>query len=40
MYGNDAGALQVTAAGAEGNMLRAGTGGTPEWTNTLDGGEF
>ena len=30
LYGNGTGALQVTAAGTEGQILQAGSGGTPE----------
>ena len=52
LYGNDAGALQVTAAA---NMVSPGTGtdvntsfqiltvtaaGVPVWTSTIDGGTF
>jgi len=39
LYGNGTGALQVTAAGAEGKVLQAGSGGTPEFGD-LDGGSF
>ena len=39
IFGNGTGALQVTAAGSEGKVLQAGSGGTPEF-NDLDGGSF
>lgn len=39
LFGNGTGALQVTAAGAEGKVLQAGSGGTPEFGD-LDGGTF
>lgn len=39
LYGNGASALQVTAAGTEGKVLQAGSGGTPEFGD-LDGGTF
>jgi hypothetical protein len=39
LYGNGASALQVTAAGSEGKVLQAGSGGTPEFGD-LDGGTF
>ena len=39
LYGNGTGALQVTAAGTEGKVLQAGSGGTPEFGD-LDGGSF
>ena len=40
MYGNGTGALQVTALGVEGQFLKAGATGTPEWSNTVDGGSY
>jgi hypothetical protein len=39
VYGNGTGALQVTAAGTEGKILQAGSGGTPEFGD-IDGGTF
>lgn len=39
LYGNGTSALQVTAAGSEGKVLQAGSGGTPEFGD-LDGGTF
>ena len=39
LYGNGTGALQVTAAGTQGQFLQAGSGGTPEW-GSIDGGSF
>ena len=39
LYGNGSGALQVTAAGTQGQFLQAGSGGTPEW-GSIDGGSF
>ena len=39
LFGNGTGALQVTAAGSEGKVLQAGSGGTPEFGD-LDGGTF
>lgn len=39
LFGNGTGALQVTAAGTEGKVLQAGSGGTPEFGD-LDGGSF
>lgn len=39
LYGNGTSALQVTAAGAQGKVLQAGSGGTPEFGD-LDGGTF
>ncbi|MCX6766644.1 MAG: tail fiber domain-containing protein, partial [Candidatus Moranbacteria bacterium] len=37
IYGNNAGALQVTAAGAEGQVLIAHTGSAPTWADTAPG---
>ena len=45
-YGNGAGTLGVTAAGAwdsstqVGQLLSVNSSGTPTWTNTIDGGTF
>ena len=39
VYGNGTGALQVTAAGADGTFL-VSNNGTPEWASTLDGGSY
>ena len=39
IYGNGAGVLQVTAAGTEGQVLQAGSGGTPEFGG-VDGGTY
>ena len=39
LYGNGTGALQVTAAGTEGQILQAGSGGTPEFGG-IDGGTY
>lgn len=39
IYGNSTSALQVTAAGTEGQVLQAGASGVPEF-GTLDGGSF
>lgn len=39
IYGNGTGALSVTAAGTEGEVLQAGSGGVPEF-GSLDGGTF
>ena len=39
LYGNGTGALQVTAAGTEGQILQAGSGGTPEF-GSIDGGTY
>lgn len=39
LFGNGTGAISVTAAGAEGKVLQAGSGGTPEFGD-LDGGTF
>jgi hypothetical protein len=39
LFGNGTGALSVTAAGTEGKVLQAGSGGTPEFGD-LDGGTF
>ena len=39
LYGNNAGALQVTAAGANGTFLKSNSG-TPVWSDTIDGGTF
>ena len=39
LYGNGTGALQVTAAGTEGQVLQAGSGGTPEFGG-IDGGTY
>lgn len=39
IFGNGASALSVTAAGTEGQVLQAGSGGVPEF-GSLDGGSF
>ena len=39
LYGNGAGVLQVTAAGADGAFLYSNSG-TPEWVSTIDGGSW
>jgi hypothetical protein len=39
VYGNGTGALQATGAGTDGYILYS-NGGTPDWTNTLDGGSY
>jgi hypothetical protein len=39
LFGNGTGVLQVTAAGSEGQVLLAGSGGTPEF-GALDGGTY
>lgn len=39
LYGNGTGALQATAAGTDGYILYSNSG-TPDWTNTLDGGTY
>jgi len=39
LYGNGTGALQATAAGTDGYILYSNSG-TPDWTNTLDGGSY
>jgi len=39
VFGNGTGALQSTAAGADGTILYSNNG-TPAWTNTLDGGSY
>ena len=39
VYGNGTSALQVTAAGTEGQILLADSSGVPVW-GTLDGGTF
>ena len=39
IYGDGSNALDVTAAGTEGQVLQAGSGGVPEF-GTLDGGTF
>ena len=39
IFGNGTGAMQVTAAGTEGKVLVAGSGGTPEFAD-LDGGTY
>jgi len=39
VYGNGTGALQATAAGTDGYILYSNSG-TPDWTNTLDGGSY
>lgn len=39
IYGNGTGALQATAAGTDGYILYSNNG-TPDWTNTLDGGSY
>ena len=39
LYGQGAGGINATAAGADGYMLVSNSG-TPEWTSTVDGGTF
>ena len=39
LYGNGTGAISVTAAGTDGYFLKS-SGGTPAWTNIIDGGTF
>ena len=39
LYGQGAGAINATAAGADGYILVSNSG-TPEWTSTVDGGTF
>ena len=39
LYGNGTGAINVTAAGADGYFLKSSSG-TPAWTNVIDGGTF
>ena len=39
VYGNGTSALQATAAGTDGYILYSNSG-TPDWTNTLDGGSY
>ena len=39
VYGNGTGAMQATAAGTDGYILYSNNG-TPDWTNTLDGGSY
>jgi hypothetical protein len=39
LFGNGTGVLQVTAAGSEGQVLQAGSGGTPEFGG-VDGGTY
>ena len=39
LYGNGAGVIQVTAAGADTYFLKSNSG-TPEWSNVIDGGTF
>lgn len=39
LYGNGTGAVQATAAGTDGYFLKSNNG-TPEWTNTIDGGTY
>ena len=39
VYGNGAGTLQVTAAGTDGQVLMAGSDGTPAW-QAVDGGTY
>ncbi len=39
LFGNGAGAIQVTAAGADTYFLKSNSG-TPEWSNVIDGGTF
>ena len=40
LYGNGTNALQVTAAGSQYSILQAGSGGTPEFSNVIDGGTY
>jgi|TARA_R110002074_G_C12514402_1_gene663674 hypothetical protein len=39
LFGNSAGAIQVTAAGSDAYFLKSNSG-TPEWSNVIDGGTF
>ena len=39
LYGNGTGAVQATAAGTDGYFLYSNSG-TPDWTNTIDGGTY
>ena len=39
IYGNGTGALQATAAGSDGYFLVSNSG-TPDWSNTIDGGSY
>ena len=39
LFGNGAGAIQVTAAGADTYFLKSNSG-TPEWSNVIDGGTY
>lgn len=39
VYGNGTGALQATAAGTDGYFLYSNNG-TPDWSNTIDGGSY
>jgi hypothetical protein len=39
LFGNATGALKVTAAGTSGQVLKAGTNGTPEFGG-IDGGTY
>jgi hypothetical protein len=39
LYGNGTNAIQVTAAGSNGFILKSNNG-TPEWSNVIDGGTY
>jgi len=39
LYGNGTDSIQTTAVGTDGYLLISNSG-TPEWTNTIDGGTF
>lgn len=39
LYGNGSGAIQATAAGTDGYFLKSNNG-TPEWSNSFDGGTY
>jgi len=40
VYGNGSGALDVTAAGSQYDILQAGASGVPEFSNIIDGGTY
>ena len=40
VYGDGANALDVTAAGSQYDILQAGSGGVPEFSNIIDGGTY
>ena len=39
LYGNGTGTIQASGAGTDGYFLKS-SGGTPAWTNIIDGGTF